>query len=109
MLSDEQVTNWSGRWELNVIARLKENATVEEARSQLAQTALRFEESNRGYRGPGGIDAGWRITVVPLSEEASGRIRRSLYVLLAIAALVLALACVNVANLLLARFHGAFA
>ena len=77
--------------------------TLEEAQAELAATAVRFEESNRGYRGPGGIDAGWRITAVPLSEEASGRSRRSMYFLLAIAGLVLVLACVNVANLLLAR------
>ncbi len=103
VLSDEQVASWSGNWELNVIALLKENVTLEETQAELAAAAVRFEESNRGYRGPGGIDAGWRITAVPLSEEASERSRRSMYFLLAIAGLVLVLACVNVANLFLAR------
>ena len=48
-------------------------------------------------------DAGWKVLVIPLKAEIVGRSERLLWVLFGAVALVLLLACVNAANLLLAR------
>ncbi len=46
---------------------------------------------------------GWNVQVIPLSQEIVGHSERLLFVLLGAVGLVLLLACVNAANLLLAR------
>ena len=48
-------------------------------------------------------DSGWNVLVIPLSQEIVGHNERLLFVLLGAVGLVLLLACVNAANLLLAR------
>jgi putative ABC transport system permease protein len=82
---------------LSVIARLKPGVTIEQAQSEMDAISARLEEAypdtNRG-RG---------AHVVSMSEEVVGQIRPALVVLLGASGFVLLIACVNVANLLMAR------
>lgn len=99
----EDVASRRGPYFLNVIGRLAPGVTLEQARSQMDALGQRFERELRGYRGPNGEDGGWRITLTPLQEEIVGGSRRALLVLLFSVALLLLIACANVANLLLMR------
>jgi putative ABC transport system permease protein len=80
-----------------VVARVKPNIPMDEALTELNVIAKRLEvqypETNSGRRA--------RIT--PLSEVVAGKVRNSLLVLFGAVGMVLLVACVNVANLLLAR------
>ena len=82
---------------LSVVGRLAPGATVEQARQEIigitARLAEEYPEINRGLSG----------TVVSLHDQAVGRVRPALVLLLAGVGFVLLMACVNVANLLLAR------
>ncbi|MBV8858093.1 MAG: ABC transporter permease [Acidobacteria bacterium] len=82
---------------LNVLGRLKEGVSVEQASAEMATVAARVEQSL------GGTNVGHQVVVVPLHEQVVGGARTALLVLLGAVALVLLIACANVANLLLAR------
>jgi putative ABC transport system permease protein len=83
-----------------VAARLKPGVSPAQARGRLAVLEAQLEAAVP----PPGRDANWGIQVVPLKEaETDPAIRKSLLVLFAAVALVMLIACVNVANLLLAR------
>ncbi|MBI3423516.1 MAG: ABC transporter permease [Acidobacteria bacterium] len=102
-LTTEQVAQRQPPYFLNVLARLKSGVTLGQARAELGALAQRFESQQPGYRGPNNADGGWRITATPLLEEAVGRSRFALLMLLGAVAFVLLIACANVANLLLVR------
>src|SRR5262245_23064141 len=102
----EQVTQRQDPYYLNVIALLKPNVTIEQARAEMTALGQRLEREHGyrgGYRGPNNEDGGWRITVMPLQEQVVGNSRRALLVLFAAVGLVLLIACANAANLLLMR------
>jgi putative ABC transport system permease protein len=82
---------------LIVIARLKPGVGVDRARTEMDIIGSRLEQANPA------LDKGWRPALVPLREELVGDVRPALLVLLAAVGFLLAMACVNVANLLLAR------
>ena len=82
----------------NSVARLAPGATVQQARAELTSIAAALEseypDSNAG------LDA---ATVIPLQDTIVGDVSTALLVLLGAVGFILLIACVNVANLLLAR------
>lgn len=80
------------------IARLRAGRSLGETREQLAMMARQVAEEHPAKR------SGTTVTAQPIHEIAvAPQMRRALWVLLGAVAVVLLIACVNVANLMLAR------
>ncbi len=92
---------WAMRWDnmfLRVVARLQPGVSLEKAHAQLTVLAERVATDPSAKR------AGYGVNVFPLDEWiVRSRTRLALLVLLGAVGFVLLIACVNVANLLLAR------
>lgn len=90
---------WQSRDErgLAVVARLKTGTSLRQAQSEMDVFAAR--EANDHPK----THKGWDLSLVSLREQLAGKSQNALLILFAAVALVLAIACVNVANLLLAR------
>lgn len=80
-----------------VFGRLKPDVTIQEADREMQMVAGRLESEFPD------IDRGWSAMVTPLQDYGVGRLRSTVVALLAAVGMVLLIACVNVANLLLAR------
>jgi predicted permease len=83
----------------NILVRLKPGVSVQQAQSDIDAIAGRIREKDKRDRTFG-------MDVVGLQEQVVGDVRRALLVLLGSVALVLLIACANVANLLLTRAAG---
>ena len=81
----------------NIIGRLKSGVTLEQGRSELDSILYRGKQANPrlGY--------GEKSIVMPLGEKLVGHLQRGLLLLFGAVAFILAVACANVANLILAR------
>lgn len=94
--------NWGGyRGEglrfINVFGRLRQGVTLEQARSDLLRIG---EQLRRDYPQS---DGRWQFTMEMLREARYGNLRPALVALLIASAMLLIIACINVANLLLSR------
>ena len=83
----------------NIVVRLKPGVTVQQAQADvnLIANEIRIKDKR---------DASYGMDVIGLQKQVVGDVRRTLLVLLGSVALVLLIACANVANLLLARAAG---
>jgi len=81
---------------LSVIARLQPGMTIEEAQEEIDTIVARIDSENPG-RNP------WQVQLEPLHDAVLGDTTVMLFVLFGAMALVMIIACVNVANLTLAR------
>jgi len=86
---------------LHVVGRLKSGVAPGQANSDVERFAAQLAKEYPNFYGHG--DIGWSMYVVPVKEQLVGKVRPALLVLLAAVAFVLLIACVNVANLLLAQ------
>jgi putative ABC transport system permease protein len=80
-----------------VVGRLKPNITLAQAQSDLDTIAARLEKEYKES------NTGWGIAVFPIVEDTVRNYSAAVWILMAAVALVLLIACANVANLMLAR------
>lgn len=92
----QQTTASRGALWLSVIGRLRPDAPIERADAELAVIMARIAEDFPQTAGNG-------VFIEPLRDTIVGHVRPGLLILLGAVAFVLLIACVNVANLLLAR------
>jgi predicted permease len=90
------------RGRMSVVARLKPGVPMDRGEAELRVIAARLEQQQR-QQAPANANFRVGVRMVGLAEAVTGPVRRSLWMLFAAVALVLAAACANVANLLLAR------
>ena len=90
-------TTSRGAHNYRVVARLKEGASLEQAQAEMTALAARLESEYPSSN----VNKGAAVT--SLQDQLVGDTRATLYLLLSAVALVLVIACANVANLLLAR------
>jgi len=82
---------------LDVLGKLRAGATIDDARKQLEQVSLRLESAYPDAQ------TGRSVQLVPLADSIRGEVKPTLRLLTAAVALVLLIACANLAGLALAR------
>ncbi|MBI4889872.1 MAG: ABC transporter permease [Acidobacteria bacterium] len=83
---------------LRIFARLNEGATLAQARAEIGAITARLEQQYPG------TNRACRVT--PLMENVVGKVETPLLLMMGAVALVLLIACANVAHMLLARASG---
>jgi predicted permease len=89
-------SNREGRW-LTVVGRLRPNLTGHDANTEMEVISGRLAAAYPA------TNTGWGVSLVPLHRQLVGKIRPILLTLQAGGLLLILIACVNLANLLLAR------
>jgi putative ABC transport system permease protein len=89
-----------GAWFVRAVGRLRDGATLESARTELATIGRRLEQQYPDSNAKVGL------TARPLHEAIVGNVRTALLVLMGAVSFVLLITCTNLANLLLARAAG---
>jgi len=85
----------AGRF-INVLARLNPGVTVASAQTEMAGIADRLASTYD-------FNKNTSVKIVPLRDELTGQVASSIVMLYAAVAVLLAIACFNIANLLIAR------
>jgi len=85
-----------GNHSLNVLARLHPEHTLEQARADMDRISKALEREHA-------VNRGHYANVVPMTDALRGELRPATLALVAAVALVMLIACFNVANLLIAR------
>jgi len=89
--------NRNASWGTDALARLKPGVSLHDAAQDMARV-------NRGLAAAyPDVDSNIKTNIIPMKEVLVGEVRPALQVLLGAVAFVLLIACVNVANLMLAR------
>ncbi len=83
------------------VVRLRQGATVAQFNAGLEQK--RLEEIRREGTGSFGLSSGWGMFGQQLTVDAAGDLRKPLFALFAVVAIILLIACANISGLLLAR------
>jgi predicted permease len=105
----DRATTTLGSFNWNAIARLKPEASVQQAAADL-ERLLPVEA--RTFPPPAGLSASYfqslryTLNLIPLKNEVVGNVQNVLWTLLASTILLLFVACANVANLLIIRVEG---
>ena len=94
---DQPWMNGRGNHWLQTVARLKDGLTAQQAQADLSHV---FSDIGRAYPD---TDQGRTVQLVPLEQSVSGGSKGPLWTLLGAVLAVLAIGCVNVTGLLLAR------
>jgi predicted permease len=89
--------NRAAGWGLDAIGRMKPGVTLAQAREDMDRVSRQLAAAYPD------INGSKRANLIPLRQQMVGKIQVALLVLLGAVAFVLLIACVNVANLLLAR------
>lgn len=82
------------------IVRMKDGVSLNRAQAEVKVVMERFMDRNPDFRNPG-----WaKLQLVPMKDELVGDLRPALLILQFAVGMLLLIACVNIANLLQARF-----
>jgi putative ABC transport system permease protein len=95
--ADDRTRGNSRNYNYTVVGRLKPGVTLQQAHEQMNRVAAALDEAHPKW------SPGRRARVITLHEHLVGRVWSWMLMLLAAVALVLLIACANVANLMLAR------
>jgi putative ABC transport system permease protein len=94
---DERTRGNTRNFNLTVIGRLKDGTTIEQAQQRMNAVSAALDTQHPKW------NTGRRTRVVTLHEHLVGRTRSWMLMLLGAVALVMLIACANVANLMIAR------